>query len=748
MLVSVERNSYGVVNYHREGEDVFVDYVDYKPFILIPSSDPKHALREKEFTQLAGGHYFDKRVDYRAWDAYYQALRLKKSAVQGYYSVAKSYCMSTGERMFKDAVLDDAVRLVFDIEAEGLDPEVNKVLMIALLTNRGYEKTLIGTETEILRGFVDAVKEVNPDIIEGHNVYAYDLPFIIKRAEVNGVTLRLGRDGGKPYIGRERVFRVGPNEVLYSPVSIHGRHVIDTFLAVQKYDVATQRHLSFGLKAVAREYGISEPERIELPRERMLQLWQEDASLVEKYALQDVRETKRLSEIVLPVEFMQCSVVPDGLTGVCNTGTGEKWNSIMIAEYLKRGKSIPKRVNTEDNAFIGGFVECREVGVFHDVIKYDFESLYPSLMLTRNIESKTDTEHVMLPLLKELKEKRLAAKREMQKHKDGSKEKTYFDGYQNVCKILINSAYGYLGGPFHFSDNSAAEQVTTGGRTAVTQLSEFLEARGFTIIEVDTDGVYACLPPQYDNSQLEPLLRDYNAACSPLVVADDGRYDAMLSLKAKNYALKKGEKITLKGASLRSRSVEGFTKEFMKNAVSTLLSGSTDEVVSAYTSLLVRIYKGDVVKEEICRRERITAKTNSSSAKSRLAATVERLNEQGGDGEEQTLDVGSYIYVYDKDDGTLETINNWRCDYDRLKYMQKARKVFMRLAELFGGEEAFKLAYPNPGKKNMGLLGGDESYEYKPAKTKRPERGDAVCVDDDDGVDSGVCHSEDAIWRF
>ena len=46
--------------------------------------------------------------------------------------------------------------------------------------------------------FGEALREIDPDIIEGHNVFNFDLPYLIARAERHGVPLRWGRDGSTP----------------------------------------------------------------------------------------------------------------------------------------------------------------------------------------------------------------------------------------------------------------------------------------------------------------------------------------------------------------------------------------------------------------------------------------------------------------------------------------------------------------------------------------------------------------------
>src|SRR5439155_1065966 len=55
---------------------------------------------------------------------------------------------------------------------------------------------LSGTEKEIIRGFIDVVSKMDPDVITGYNIDGYDLPILEQRARVHGImNLPLSRDG-------------------------------------------------------------------------------------------------------------------------------------------------------------------------------------------------------------------------------------------------------------------------------------------------------------------------------------------------------------------------------------------------------------------------------------------------------------------------------------------------------------------------------------------------------------------------
>lgn len=719
MIVSVEPTDNGVYLYHREGAEVRREYEAYQPWLLVPSNED-HFLAGKKHTPLEGESGYNRLIRYPDWSSFHLAARVSDkdaNKILYYGSASKNYLMMTGKRLFEGAAFNDVHRLTLDIETTGLDPERHQVFMIALLDNKGYEDALVGAEADVLRKLVTVVKSLDPDVIEGHNLLAFDLPFILRRMEFHGIRPLLGRTNGAAKQGRVRTMMIGPNQKQYQPIYIPGRHVIDTLLQVQKYDSQIMRHMSYGLKEVARVYGIAEEDRIELPRDRILDIYRSNPAVVKTYALQDVRETKRLAELILPVEFMQARAIPDGYQGICGTGNGEKWNSILIAEYLRRGKAIPPRQVPQP--YVGGLVECRRTGIIERIVKADVESLYPSLMLSREIRPSSDVENVMLPLLASLKEDRIVAKRKMQGAKDKD-EKDYWDGYQMSAKILINSAYGYLGGPFHFADWKAAEQVTQGGRACVAQVAEEIGRRDGSVVEVDTDGVIF-VPPSYvaDDEESEKAFVSEVGKVLPegIILAHDGRYRGMLSLAMKNYVLLDYEgKMTFKGASLKNRAAEKYGKVFLEEAIGRLFNGDTAGVVERYRALLVDLYNRKVPPEDLVRRERITEKTHSSKAKKRLSAAASEL------------DVGDYIYVYEREDGSLAPLEDYQGDENVLYYMDRLWSVFKRVEDLFGGEVEFKRQFPKPGKRNYRSLVGDNTVLPKPVRSPSKRVGSDIKV--------------------
>src|SRR5262245_53171038 len=176
----------------------------------------------------------------------------------------------------------------------------------------------------------------------------------------------------------------------------------------------------------------------------------------------------------------------------------------------------------------------------------------------------------------------------------------HLQALQNTFKILLNSFYGYLGfAQGHFADFDAAARVTQIGRDLLKKMIDWLNARGAQVIEVDTDGIYFVPPstvaagvsPAKPKSQAsgaaastENDMRDLQKDLAKELPAGidveiDEQFDAMLSYKAKNYALltKDGD-VVIKGGALKSRGLEKFQRAFLEEMIKMIMHGEPEAI--------------------------------------------------------------------------------------------------------------------------------------------------------------------------
>ncbi len=253
---------------------------------------------------------------------------------------------------------------------------------------------------------------------------------------------------------------------------------------------------------------------------------------------------------------------------------------------------------------------------------------------------------------------------------------------------MINSFYGYIGGPFYFNDYEAARRVTEAGQEIVKSIATELEAHDARVIEIDTDGVYF-EPPAAVRGEAKELafVEKIGKALPPGIrLAHDGSYEAMLSLKMKNYVLVEhgGHKI-FKGSSLRSRADERYGRDFMTQAVNLLLDNNDAGLSEAYKSVLAQIEEGTLPLSEFAKRERVTEKFLSSEMRKRAADAIK------GAGIKQ----GEFVSLYQRKDKSLGLAQDYAHDEDTDYYAAKLYKFAGRLRDAVG-DARFDQLFPKP----------------------------------------------------
>jgi DNA polymerase elongation subunit (family B) len=529
------------------------------------------------------------------WDAVHHAVRMiNKEFKTGFAAyqetdhiflrpdMSTQYLLQSGKTLFKGMDFSDLYRMQIDIETYSkeyrfsrADRKDDRIILISMSDNRGWETVIGGktiSEKKLLQQCISIINEKDPDVLEGHNIFNFDLPYILSRCDLNEIEFTVGRDGSVPKGIRTRSsFSDSPIE--YMSYEVAGRHIIDTWLLVQSYDSGKRTMESHGLKYAAKYFGVSSPDRTYIEGDKISWYWDNEADTLKKYSLDDVRETRRLSDKLSGSTFFLAQMLPFNYGTMTKLGAAAKIESIFLREYIKQRHAIPrpnKGVQTT-----GGYTDLFHTGIFSSIVHADVESLYPSIMLSQSIRPLTDDLGVFQTALKYLTVHRIETKRKLEQQPDDD-QRTIVDAMQYSFKILINSFYGYLGyGKGLFNDYDQAEIITTTGQSLLKKLIYEIELHNGTVIEVDTDGIYFIPPDNVVGEEAERKFVNHLSKTLPegINLAYSGRYKKMCSYKKKNYALlHHDERITIKGSSLISRSMERFAKNYVQQCIELLIN--------------------------------------------------------------------------------------------------------------------------------------------------------------------------------
>jgi DNA polymerase I len=456
-------------------------------------------------------------------------------------------------------------------------------------------------EKKLLEDLNRALAEIDPDVIEGHNIFKFDLDYLRQRCRLHRVPCAWGRYG-QPATFRNSRMKVAERWIDFPRCDLPGRAVVDTYLLVQLHDITARELTSYGLKEVAVAFGLSPQTsaRTYIAGHRIAETFRSDRARFCAYLEDDLRETEGLANLLLPTYFEQAREFPILLQEAALRGTTSKIDLLFQEEYYHARHACPAPPAVQP--FEGGYTRSFREGVFRHVLHFDVASLYPSLLLQIGRNPQTDSLGVFIPLLQSLRNYRLRYK-QLARTAPTETERAEAQARQTAFKILINSFYGYLGfSGARFGDGELAAEVTRRGRELLQALIDEFIRHGCDVLEADTDGIYLSSLSYYDRP--EALLGLMASILPPGIELEyDGRYAAMFCYKAKNYALYDGEKITLRGSAFRSRGIEPFLQRLTDQMISFLLGAAPDSPLALLEDWRQRIVEriapiGELAKSE------------------------------------------------------------------------------------------------------------------------------------------------------
>jgi DNA polymerase, archaea type len=532
----------------------------------------------------------------------------------------EQYLVASGRTQFRGMGFDDLERLALDLETTGLDARRDRIFLVALCRKGGKSEVLeaAGTgdaaEADLLGRLGARIAELDPDVIENHNLHGFDLPFLAERAARLGVTLALGRAPGlgrRPAARGAALWNDGGRARSRQRFTVPGRELIDTLDAVWRHDFSARDLPGHGLKAVARHFGIAPEGREYIAGGDVYAVYLQDPERVRRYARHDVIEVSRLSRLLGGAAFALAQMAPRRYERLADAGAATGViDPLLVRAYLREGAALPASGTSDGTEHTGAALHLFAAGVAERVVKADVASLYPSLMRQYGIGPRPDRLGVLLGLLERLVDLRLEAKRLARTCPPGGSARHAHEALSAAMKLVVNSAYGYLGavGLTRFSDVHAANEVTRRGRELLDRLCTELAERGVTLLEADTDGVYFSVPEGWSEADERRIVADIAARLPEHVHLElEGRYAAMLSHEPKNYALLPySGPVQLRGVAFRSSRLEGYGAAFLRRAVSALLAGDVPAVRGAYVDAVLAVRRRALPTAEVTTVVRLT----------------------------------------------------------------------------------------------------------------------------------------------
>lgn len=669
--------------------------------------DPGDAV-PVEVKELKGDGGLNRLLRFSVPEDYFTYLKEKGfgAEFEAVRSLESQYLLEKRERMFAGLSFGDLRRLQLDIETACSEPggfpdpsrKGDRVLAIGLRMGEEVELLELEADTdaaerELLKRFSERLVALDPDLIEGHNLFSFDLHYLYRRSKRFRLPVSWGRFGQAAQFRNSRL-RVAERWLDFSRFDLPGRTVFDTYLMIQVFDITTRDLPSYGLKDVARYLGVTPEDgegRTYIEGEKIQTFFETERERFRDYLRDDLRETAGVAEVLLPTYVAQAQNMPLVLQEICLRGTANKIDSLFLEAYFQRGHALPVPEGG-GQPYEGGYTKSFEVGVFRHVLHFDVASLYPSILLLLDKNPKRDPLGMFIPLLRSFREYRLKYKALAREADDPGLQQEY-QARQASFKILINSFYGYLGfSGARFGDPELASEVTARGRDLLKQLIAQFQEEGCTVLEADTDGIY--VSSEKDWARPEGLLKRVKAVLPEGIDLEyDGSYRSMLCYKAKNYALYDGQKVLIRGSALRSRGIEPYLKDLTHLLIEYLLGVGEVSPLERMAEYEARLSQHEVPVEELAKSEYLSQNPETYRKKVEQGGKPRRAALEVAQASDRNYRMGDAVryYVTPGEKGKTAAWQRARAveDYDAEKapydpkYYQKKLKDWLKRYETF-----------------------------------------------------------------
>ena len=409
-------------------------------------------------------------------------------------------------------------------------------------------------EDDLLINFINhwSSQQHSPDVVTGWNSRFFDIPYLVNR-----IHRMLGEEYVKklsPWglVDRQDVTKMGRTQTAYELKGISQLDYLDLF---KKFGYSYGPQETYKLDHIAHvvlgENKISYDEYSNLHT-----LYKHNHQKFIDYNIKDVELVDRIEDKLGLITLCMTMAYKGGVNYNDTFGTTMIWDTIIYRRLFANNIVVPFVEDKHKSDYPGGFVKDPYVGIHDNVVSFDLNSLYPSIIMQYNMSPETiangevtqfDIEGVLtktarpdnrdkalaangqyfrtdrpgiIPfIIDEMYKERVGIKQEMitaQKEKEKinkeDKQEMYrierdiaiAENRQMSIKILLNSLYGAMGNRyFRFFDQRIAEAITLTGqltiRWAEVALNQYLnkalknEKFKDYIIAIDTDSLYVSL---------------------------------------------------------------------------------------------------------------------------------------------------------------------------------------------------------------------------------------------------------------
>lgn len=534
----------------------------------------------------------------------------------------------------------------FDIETYSKgsfsNSERDPIIMIAYKDNAGSktftfgkgfkeEKDLVvsADEAGMIKAFIEEVKKRKPDVIVTYNGDQFDFPYLNGRGGKLGLKIDFG-------FGEQKMVRKG----LVNAVKLKGIQHLDAYQVVRLLArIGALNLVKFDLESVAN--AVLGKEKEKLKAEQINEIWEKKRNLerLVNYNKEDVDATLAIAKAYLPLIAEFSRLVKQTIFDVSRVSSGQLVEALLIAKSFENNNLIPNKPDEGIvkqrmmQTFKGGYVKEPLPGLHENIAVLDFRSLHPTIIISHNVSPETlkcehksckngenlspdkdwfcEKERGFLPsILKEILEKRMEVKKEMERHEKSSLAYNYLNARQHALKILLNSFYGTLGyARFRWYSRESARAVTAWSRHYVRETIHKAEKAGFIVLYADTDSNFLVVPKGKSEKDVLDFVKKVNSELPGVMELEfEGFYKrGIFVTKREGGAAKKryalvdfNNNLTIVGFEYVRRDWAVIAKDTQKEVIEAVLKeGKPEKAIGIIRKKVEMLKKGVVKKRDL-----------------------------------------------------------------------------------------------------------------------------------------------------
>lgn len=258
-------------------------------------------------------------------------------------------------------------------------PERDPVVIIATVTSTGEKEKFAASDHDdnyLIESFVEYVSEFDPDIIVGYETNQRHWQYLIDRAKKLGLRFLVDRANTLPH------------RSVYGHISITGRasmDMADFADELPEVKIKTLENVAdfLEVKSLDEQMTIDEVDFAGFwddteKRQGLIRFAMEKAELILGVFDKMLDYATALSRLVgLPLDHI----------GKAAVGFRIEW--YLIREAHKIDELVPARIGRPYIPYAGGMVLKPKPGIHEDIAVLDFKSMYPNIMIDKNVSPDT-----------------------------------------------------------------------------------------------------------------------------------------------------------------------------------------------------------------------------------------------------------------------------------------------------------------------------------------------------------------------